>query len=71
MCDAAAEAVLEDCLATGDIRPIGSRDLDRALDEVRPSTRPWFESAKNYALFANEDGTFDELLDYMRKRQFT
>jgi hypothetical protein len=42
-------------------------DLDRAVAEVRPSTRPWLEMARNYVLFANEGGTYDDLLDHLRR----
>jgi hypothetical protein len=45
---------------------IGMADFLAALPEVRPSTRPWFESARNVAMFANEGGTYDELLRYLR-----
>jgi hypothetical protein len=36
------------------------------LKEIRPSTRAWFEVARNYAMFANDGGTYDDLLDYLR-----
>ena len=51
----------------GNVRMIGQADVDTALKEVRPSVGPWFETARNVALFANEDGTYDELLAYLRK----
>jgi SpoVK/Ycf46/Vps4 family AAA+-type ATPase len=69
VCEAAAESALESSIATGKPRPIQRADLDGALREVKPSTRPWFEVAKNYAMFANEGGTYDELLVYMRKHK--
>ena len=43
--------------------------FQRALKEVRPSTRPWFEMARNYAMFANEGGMYDDLLAYMRQNK--
>jgi SpoVK/Ycf46/Vps4 family AAA+-type ATPase len=45
------------------------RDFERALTEVRPSTAPWFATARNVALFANEGGTYDELATYLKKRK--
>jgi hypothetical protein len=36
------------------------------MREVRPSTRPWFEIARNYAMFANEGGMYDDLLEYIK-----
>lgn len=69
VCEAAAEAALAASLATGQSRPIESGDLERAIQQTAPSTRPWFDVAKNYALFANDGGTYDDLLAYMRARR--
>ena len=41
-------------------------DFKRAMKEIKPSTRAWFEVARNYAMFANDGGTYDELLEYLR-----
>ena len=57
---------MEDAVASGQVRPIALADFKAALKEVRPSTRPWFETARNYAMFANDGGIYDELLSYMR-----
>lgn len=67
--EAAAEYALEDSMQTGHARAITQKDLDTALKEVTPSTRPWFETAKNYALFANDGGSYDDLLAYMRRHR--
>jgi hypothetical protein len=45
------------------------KDLEAALREVRPSTTPWFDSARNVVQFANQDGTYDELREWMRKHR--
>lgn len=66
ICDTAAERALADSLDTGVARPVGQGDLTAALAEVRPSTRPWFESARNYATYAaDEDSTYDALRHYL------
>ncbi len=69
VCESAAENAMEESLTTGRIRPIRMDDYKRALKEVRPSVRPWFDTARNYALFANEGGVYDELIDYLRARK--
>jgi SpoVK/Ycf46/Vps4 family AAA+-type ATPase len=66
LCEAAVEFAMEDSLRTNRIRPIAEEDFRRALEEVRPSTRSWFSTARNYAEFANEGGMFDDLLEYLR-----
>ena len=45
------------------------RDLEGAVKEVRPSIGAWMETARNVAQFANDDGSYDELLAYLRKRR--
>lgn len=67
--DSAAELAMADSLASGNVRPIGMNDFTRALSEARPSTRSWFDTARNYAQFANDGGMYDELLTYMRKQK--
>jgi SpoVK/Ycf46/Vps4 family AAA+-type ATPase len=66
LCESAAELAMEDSMASGNPRPMCQTDFKKALRDVKPSTRPWFETARNYAMFSNEGGTYDELLDYLR-----
>jgi SpoVK/Ycf46/Vps4 family AAA+-type ATPase len=68
--DSAAELAMADSLATGNVRPIGMNDFAQALSEAKPSTRSWFDTARNYAQFANDGGMYDELLTYMRKQKY-
>jgi SpoVK/Ycf46/Vps4 family AAA+-type ATPase len=68
-CDVAAEKALLDSVRTGRTRMIGANDLEEALKEVRPSTGPWFAAARNVAMFANEGGTYDDLLAYLKKHR--
>jgi SpoVK/Ycf46/Vps4 family AAA+-type ATPase len=69
VCETAAERALLDSAATGTVRMIEMRDVEAALGEVRPSIGPWLESARNVAMFANEAGAYDDLLDYLKKRK--
>jgi SpoVK/Ycf46/Vps4 family AAA+-type ATPase len=64
--ESAAEFAMEDSIMTGKVRSITQNDFKRALREVRPSTRPWFDVARNYAMFANEGGVYDDLLEYLK-----
>jgi hypothetical protein len=45
--------------------PIGTDDLIKTAKDIKPSTRGWFESAKNYALYANSGGFYDDVLSYL------
>ncbi len=67
--DTAVEHVLEGSLTSGIVEPVRQADLLRAQKEIRPSTRTWFETARNYVYFANEGGGYDDLLEYMRQQK--
>ena len=69
LCETATEQAMEESLMTGRVRNIGMADFRAALKEVKPSTRAWFETARNYAMFANEGGAYDDLLVYMRQQR--
>ena len=69
VCETAAERALMDSAVSGTVRMIEMRDIEAAMGEVRPSIGPWLESARNVAMFANEAGAYDDLLDYLKKRK--
>ncbi|MCI4667774.1 MAG: AAA family ATPase [Bacteroidia bacterium] len=63
--DRAIEGKLEEAMKKGMPQPIETDDLLKAIKKTRPSTKEWFSTAKNYALFANEGGLYDEILSYL------
>ncbi len=69
VCEGAAEKALMDSAQTGSPRMIEMRDLEDSVKEVKPSIGAWLETARNVAEFANEGGSYDELLVYLRKRR--
>lgn len=64
--DRAVEARLREAIADGVLRPLTMRDLQAALQETRPTTREWFTTARNYAVYANQDGLYDDILNYLK-----
>jgi SpoVK/Ycf46/Vps4 family AAA+-type ATPase len=69
LCEVAAERALLDSARSGVIRMIEMRDLETATGEVRSSVGPWLETARNVAQFANENGSYDDLLAYLKRRR--
>jgi AAA+ superfamily predicted ATPase len=69
ICETAAERALLDSVRLGEPRMIGAPDLEAAIGEVKPSLGAWFDTARNVALFANENGSYDDLAAYLRKRR--
>jgi SpoVK/Ycf46/Vps4 family AAA+-type ATPase len=63
--DIAIESKLEESMRKGKPLPIETDDLADAVKKHRATTKEWFQTAKNYALFANEAGLYDEILEYL------
>ncbi|MFD0413504.1 ATP-binding protein [Streptomyces sp. NPDC127108] len=69
VCEAAAESALLDSARTGTVRLIGMKDLLAAARQVLPSTEPWFASARNVAMYANDGGMYDDLVAHLKKKR--
>jgi transitional endoplasmic reticulum ATPase len=63
--DVASEEKLAVAMRENRIVPITNDDLARAAKSMQPSTRAWFESAKNYALYANQSGFYNDILSFL------
>ncbi len=63
--DLATEAVLNEAMKSGHIIPLTTKDLIRAAGRHKPTTRAWFDSAKNYALYSNQGGFYDDVLKFL------
>jgi SpoVK/Ycf46/Vps4 family AAA+-type ATPase len=66
MIDIAIEEKLRMAMKTGIPAPITTNDLVMAAKKHHASTKEWFNTAKNYALFANESGIYDDILKYIK-----
>ena len=64
--DIAVEEKLRESILKGSIQPINTKDLLAAVKKHRPTTLEWFASARNYALYANESGLYDDILKYLK-----
>lgn len=66
--DRAVEAKLQEAVKTGIPKPLTTKDLLTAASQQKPSTREWFADARNYALYANDGGQYDDLAKYLKLR---
>jgi len=63
--DLATEDSLRASMKSGKIVPITTKDLLKQVKNVRPSTKDWFNTARNYALYSNSSGLYDDILQYL------
>ncbi len=64
--DIAVEEKLSEAIVSGKTKPIVTGDLLSAAKKHTPSTQEWFTKARNYALYSNESGLYDDILKYLK-----
>lgn len=64
--DRAVEEVLRDAMKSGVPEPLTTKRLLAALKGLRPTTKEWFSTAKNYALYSNQGGIYNDILAYLK-----
>ena len=64
--DVAVESKLREAMKAGAPRPLTTKDLLAAAATVKPSTREWFATARNYALYSNQGGVYDDILKHLK-----
>ena len=42
--------------------------LPQEARKLKPTTKEWFSTARNYALYSNQGGVYDDILDYLKLR---
>jgi transitional endoplasmic reticulum ATPase len=67
--DLAVEAKLPESLRLGRVIPVTTADLKTAIGRHRATTKEWFGTAKNHALYANESGLYDDVLKYWKRKK--
>jgi transitional endoplasmic reticulum ATPase len=64
--DQAIERKLQEAMRAGVPKPMTTKDLLTAIGAVRPSTKEWFSTARNHAIYANQGGIYDDVLKYLK-----
>ncbi len=64
--DHAIESKLREAIKLGRPQPLVTKDLLAAAKQLKPTTREWFSTARNYALYSNQGGVYDDVLKYLR-----
>ena len=64
--DQAVENKLREAMKSGGLKPLSTKDLVAAAKSLKPTTREWFSTARNYALYSNQGGVYDDVLKYLK-----
>jgi SpoVK/Ycf46/Vps4 family AAA+-type ATPase len=64
--DVAIERKLQEALKTGVPKPLSTKDLAAAAGTLKPTTKEWFATARNYALYSNQGGIYDDILQHLK-----
>jgi AAA+ superfamily predicted ATPase len=63
--DMTIERSLANAMREGRVIPITTDELLQTAKSLKPSSRAWFESAKNYAIYSNQGGFYDDVLTFL------
>ena len=64
--DQAVESKLREAIKSGTPQPLITKDILAAVKNLKPTTREWFSTARNYALYSNQGGVYDDVLKYLK-----
>lgn len=64
--DIAVEGKLQEAMKSGVPKPLTTKDILAAAKKAKASTRDWFSTARNYALYSNQSGLYDDILTYLK-----
>ena len=64
--DIAVENKLREAMKSGVPKPLVTKDLIAAAGVQKPTTREWFATARNYALYSNQGGIYDDILQFLK-----
>jgi len=64
--DVAIERKLQEALKAGVPKPLTTKDLAAAAASLKATTKEWFATARNYALYSNQGGIYDDILRYLK-----
>jgi len=64
--DVAVERKLQEAFKAGVPKPLTTKDFAAAAGTLKPTTKEWFATARNYALYSNQGGIYDDILHYLK-----
>ena len=64
--DVAVENKLREAMRTGAVAPVRTNDLLDVIKTIHPTTKEWFATARNYAIYSNQSGLYDDILGYLK-----
>lgn len=67
MVEGAVDRVIEEAIDKGGEPPLRQDHFVQSLSSVRPTTKEWLSTARNYALYSNESGQYDDILAFIKQ----
>jgi SpoVK/Ycf46/Vps4 family AAA+-type ATPase len=64
--DQAIEQKLGEAMRRGTLSALTTNDVLLSIRQQRATTLEWFETARNYAVYSNEGGLYDDVLTYLK-----
>ncbi|MDP4840472.1 MAG: ATP-binding protein [Alphaproteobacteria bacterium] len=65
--ETACDHAIEQSIDSGSEVPLSKEMLTLAFKEVKRTTMEWLTTARNYAKYANDDGQYNDVLEFLKK----
>jgi transitional endoplasmic reticulum ATPase len=65
--ESAYDEVIDQAIKSGGEPPLTMAHLRPVLAKIKPTTLEWLSTARNYAMYANEGGQYDEVLAFLKE----
>ncbi|MEZ5690114.1 MAG: ATP-binding protein [Rickettsiales bacterium] len=65
--ETAVDYAIDECNDGSDIIPLSNSHFQEAFTEIKSSTGEWLGLAKSYSEYANKDGSYDDLRNFLKK----
>ncbi|MBL7785810.1 MAG: AAA family ATPase [Chitinophagales bacterium] len=67
--DLAIESKIPESIRQNRLVPLNTNDLRQVSAQYKPTTREWLQTARNYALYSNESGSYNDILTYLNLKK--
>ena len=70
VCNLAIDKKIRIAMQSGKKELMGTKDIIEAINLINPSTTEWLQTAENYVKYSNQSGLYDQVLDYLKKKDY-
>lgn len=64
--DLAIDIKLKMAIENNRAEPLQTQDIKKTIATLQPTTKEWFHTARSYSVYANQDGLYEQVSNYLK-----